>query len=70
MIADLGSKRDAEMHNVLTADQQKQLDTVLVDSTKAKAAKKAAAADAKSSKSPDSKADSNKGAAKNASASK
>ena len=70
MIADLESKRDAEMHNVLTADQQKQLDTVLVDSTKAKAAKKASAADAKSSKPSDSKGDSNKSAAKNASASK
>jgi Spy/CpxP family protein refolding chaperone len=70
MIADLESKRDTEMHNVLTADQQKQLDTVLVDSTKAKAAKKASAADAKSSKSPDGKGDSSKGAAKNASASK
>jgi Spy/CpxP family protein refolding chaperone len=70
MIADLESKRDSEMHNVLTADQQKQLDTVLADSTKAKVAKKAAAADAKSSKSSDSKGDSSKSPAKNASASK
>jgi Spy/CpxP family protein refolding chaperone len=46
-INDLQSKRDAEMHGVLTADQQKQLATVTSDSTKTKSAKKAAAADAK-----------------------
>jgi Spy/CpxP family protein refolding chaperone len=69
-IADLQTKRDTEMRGVLTADQQKQLDALAVDSTKAKAAKKAAAADAKSGKASDAKGDSSSGAAKNASASK
>ena len=70
MIGDLESKRDTEMHGVLTADQQKQLDSLTVDTTKAKAAKKASAADAKSGKASDAKGDSSNGAAKNASASK
>jgi hypothetical protein len=69
-IGELESKRDAEMHGVLTADQQKQLDALTVDSTKAKAAKKAVAADAKAGKTPDAKGDSSQPAAKNASASK
>lgn len=43
-LADLEAKRDADMRNVLTAAQQKQLD----DMTSARAAKKSAAADAKS----------------------
>jgi Spy/CpxP family protein refolding chaperone len=69
-IADLQTKRDTEMRGVLTADQQKQLDALAVDSTKAKAAKKAAAADAKASKPSDAKGDASQSSAKNTSASK